>query len=71
MSGTKGSLGLSPYDAAVLVADPDAPRLFEATLAADAGLDPKDVATWVTGEYLRLRNQGTGPIDVVPAELGC
>ena len=35
------ALGLSAYDAAVLVADPDALRLFEATLAADAGLDPK------------------------------
>ena len=57
------------YDAAVLVADPDAVRLFEATLAADAGLDPKQVANWVTGDYLRLRNQATGPIDVAPAEL--
>jgi aspartyl-tRNA(Asn)/glutamyl-tRNA(Gln) amidotransferase subunit B len=28
------ALGLSPYDAAVLVADPDATALFEATLAA-------------------------------------
>ena len=54
-------LGLSAYDAAVLVADPDALRLFEATLAADAGLDPKQVANWVTGEYLRLRNQATRP----------
>ena len=60
-------LGLSAYDAAVLVADPDALRLFEATLAADAGLDPKQVANWVTGDYLRLRNQATAPIDVVPA----
>ena len=63
-------LGLSAYDAAVLVADPDAVRLFEATLAADPGLDPKPVANWVTGDYLRLRNQATGPIDVVPSELG-
>ena len=63
-------LGLSAYDAAVLVADPDALRLFEGTLAADAALDPKQVANWVTGDYLRLRNKVTGPIDVVPAELG-
>ena len=54
----------------MLVADPDALRLFEATLAADAGLDPKQVANWVSGDYLRLRNQATGPIEVVPAELG-
>ena len=66
----QAALGLSAYDAAVLVADPDAVRLFEATLAADPGLDPKQVANWVTGDYLRLRNQATGPIDVVPAELG-
>jgi aspartyl-tRNA(Asn)/glutamyl-tRNA(Gln) amidotransferase subunit B len=63
-------LGLSAYDAAVLVADPDALRLFEATLVADAGLDPKQVANWVTGEYLRLRNQASGSIVVDPAELG-
>ncbi|MBA3876744.1 MAG: Asp-tRNA(Asn)/Glu-tRNA(Gln) amidotransferase GatCAB subunit B [Anaerolinea sp.] len=51
-------LGLTPYDAGVLVADADATRLFEATLAAgaDGGLDPKTVANWVTGEYLRIRN---------------
>ena len=66
----QAALGLSAYDAAVLVADPDALRLFEATLAVDPGLDPKQVANWVTGEYLRLRNQASGPIDVAPGELG-
>jgi aspartyl-tRNA(Asn)/glutamyl-tRNA(Gln) amidotransferase subunit B len=63
-------LGLAPYDAGVLVADADASRLFEATLAADADLDPKAVANWVTGEYLRIRNAGVasdGRID--PIEL--
>ena len=34
------------------MADPDATRLFEATLAAGAGLGAKAVANWVTGEYL-------------------
>jgi aspartyl-tRNA(Asn)/glutamyl-tRNA(Gln) amidotransferase subunit B len=63
------TLGLGPYDAAVLVADPDATALFEATLAADAGLAPKAVANWVTGEYLRLRRAADGPIAVAPAEL--
>ena len=52
----RDELALSPYDAAVLVADPDASRLFEATLATDTALDPKTVANWVTGEYLRVRN---------------
>jgi len=63
------SLGLSAYDATVLVGDPDASRLFETTLAVDASLDPKQVANWVTGDFLRLRNQAAGPIEVAPAEL--
>jgi aspartyl-tRNA(Asn)/glutamyl-tRNA(Gln) amidotransferase subunit B len=62
-------LGLTPYDAAVLVADPDAARLFEETLAAEPGLEPKPVANWVTGEYLRLRKAATEPVAVDPAEL--
>jgi aspartyl-tRNA(Asn)/glutamyl-tRNA(Gln) amidotransferase subunit B len=63
------SLGLSPYDAAVVVADPDAIGLFERTLAADPGLDPKQVANWVTGEYLRLRNVESDTIVVDPDDL--
>ena len=51
-------LGLSAYDAAVLVADADAGRLFESTLAAAPALPAKAVSNWVTGEYLRLRNAG-------------
>jgi aspartyl-tRNA(Asn)/glutamyl-tRNA(Gln) amidotransferase subunit B len=51
------SLGLTLYDAAVLVADADASRLFEGTLAAAGpGIEAKAVANWVTGEYLRIRN---------------
>jgi aspartyl-tRNA(Asn)/glutamyl-tRNA(Gln) amidotransferase subunit B len=63
------SMGLSAYDAAVLVADAEAGRLFEATLAAAPGLDAKPVANWVTGDFLRIRNAATVPIDVAPAEL--
>ncbi|MGI8534662.1 MAG: Asp-tRNA(Asn)/Glu-tRNA(Gln) amidotransferase subunit GatB [Candidatus Limnocylindrales bacterium] len=63
----RASLGLSPYDAAVLVADAGATDLFEATLAADPGLPAKRVANWVAGEYLRL---GAREAAVVrPAEL--
>ena len=58
------AFGLSAYDAAVLVADPDAGALFEATLAADTSLAPKAVANWVTGEYLRLRNAAATATDV-------
>jgi aspartyl-tRNA(Asn)/glutamyl-tRNA(Gln) amidotransferase subunit B len=46
---------LSPYDASLLVATPEAGLLFEAALAADDALDPKLVANWVLGEYLRAR----------------
>jgi aspartyl-tRNA(Asn)/glutamyl-tRNA(Gln) amidotransferase subunit B len=63
------TLGLSAYDAAVLVADADAGRLFEATLAAASGLDAKPVANWVTGDYLRIRNAAAEPVSVDPGEL--
>jgi aspartyl-tRNA(Asn)/glutamyl-tRNA(Gln) amidotransferase subunit B len=63
-------MGLTAYDAAVLVADPDATALFEATLAAAPSLGPKPVANWVTVEYLRLRNASDGPVVVSPSELG-
>ncbi len=65
----QATYGLGAYDAGVLVADPDATRLFEAVLGADAALDAKQVANWVTGEYLRLRNQATDAIAVDAAEL--
>jgi aspartyl-tRNA(Asn)/glutamyl-tRNA(Gln) amidotransferase subunit B len=64
----RDAFGLSGYDAGVLVADPDAASLFEATLAAVPGASPKTVANWVTGEYLRLRNSGA-VVNVDPAEL--
>jgi aspartyl-tRNA(Asn)/glutamyl-tRNA(Gln) amidotransferase subunit B len=63
------ALGLSAYDAGVIVADVDATRVFEDTLAADRSLDPKQVANWVTGEYLRLRKLATVPIQVSPGQL--
>ena len=64
------ALGLRPYDAAVLVADPGVAGLFEATLAAGPELGPASVANWVTGEYLRLRNAaGAAPLSVDPVEL--
>jgi aspartyl-tRNA(Asn)/glutamyl-tRNA(Gln) amidotransferase subunit B len=69
----RDDVGLSPYDARVLVADPDAAAMFEATLATDGAraVSAKSVANWVTGEYLRLRNAATdeSPVRVDPAEL--
>ncbi len=71
----RDELGLSAYDAAVLVADPRATAIFEAALAAEPGLAPKAVANWVTGEYLRLakgagEGSGTGASAVDGAQLG-
>jgi aspartyl-tRNA(Asn)/glutamyl-tRNA(Gln) amidotransferase subunit B len=63
------ALGLSAYDAGVLTNDPDATALFEATLGAEPTLDAKAAANWVTGEYLRLRKTGEGPVRVDPREL--
>jgi aspartyl-tRNA(Asn)/glutamyl-tRNA(Gln) amidotransferase subunit B len=63
------TLGLSAYDAAVLTADADAGRLFEATLAAAPGLEAKPVANWVTGDYLRVRNAADGPVSIAPTAL--
>ena len=62
-------VGLSAYDAAVLVADPESTALFESTHAADAGLDPKAVANWVLGDFLRLRNAATITPSIRPSEL--
>ncbi|MDH5242978.1 MAG: Asp-tRNA(Asn)/Glu-tRNA(Gln) amidotransferase subunit GatB [Chloroflexota bacterium] len=65
------AMGLSAYDAAVLVADPDATGLFEATLAVDPAISAKSVANWVTGEYLRLRKAADAgdPVIVDASEL--
>jgi aspartyl-tRNA(Asn)/glutamyl-tRNA(Gln) amidotransferase subunit B len=57
-------LGLSAYDAAVLVADLGARDVFEGARAADPSLPAKKVANWVTGEYLRLA-KGEGGADAV------
>jgi aspartyl-tRNA(Asn)/glutamyl-tRNA(Gln) amidotransferase subunit B len=61
--------GLSAYDAAVLVADPNASAMFEAVAAASPAIPSKTVANWVTGDYLRLRNAAPGELAVQPAEL--
>ncbi len=70
----RDALGLSAYDAAVLVGDPAATALFEAALEADPRLPAKRLANWVTGEYLRLAKAGasaagSGAPRVDPVEL--
>ena len=62
-------LGLTAYDAGVLVAEPEATALFEATLAVDPDLEAKSVANWVIGDFLRLRNAGQASPTIAPGEL--
>jgi len=50
-------LGLSPYEAAVIVGDLAATRVFEALLTGHPELPPKSAANWVSGEFLRLRRK--------------
>jgi aspartyl-tRNA(Asn)/glutamyl-tRNA(Gln) amidotransferase subunit B len=50
----EAELGLSAYDAAVIVAEPRAAELFEATRSAAPELDGKTVANWVSGPLLGL-----------------
>ena len=57
-------LGLSPYDAGVIVSDPAAGALFEEALVAggpQGAAAAKALANWVTGEYLRIaKSRGDG-----------
>jgi aspartyl-tRNA(Asn)/glutamyl-tRNA(Gln) amidotransferase subunit B len=62
------ALGLSPYDATVIVGDADAVRLFEGLLAR--GILAKAAANWISGEFLRARNDGSAiDIDALIPEL--
>jgi aspartyl-tRNA(Asn)/glutamyl-tRNA(Gln) amidotransferase subunit B len=51
------TLGLSPYDAAVIVADPVMGTAFEAIHSADPNLSAKEVANLVTGDYGRAAKE--------------
>jgi aspartyl-tRNA(Asn)/glutamyl-tRNA(Gln) amidotransferase subunit B len=63
-------LGLSPYDAAVIVGEPRAAELFEATRAAAPDADGKAIANWVTGAFLGLlRVDADAAARVAPSEL--
>ncbi len=48
----RDELGLSAYDAAVIVGEPSAAALFDAARADD--VDPKALANWVSGAFLGL-----------------
>ena len=59
------SLGLSAYDAGVIVNDAIASSVFEGVLRTEPKLSAKLVANWVTGELLRLVKGSGGNVDVV------
>jgi aspartyl-tRNA(Asn)/glutamyl-tRNA(Gln) amidotransferase subunit B len=58
------ALGLSSYDADVLVSDARASAVFEEATAADPGLSSKKLANWVSGEYLRLAKSDDEEFDI-------
>lgn len=63
-------LGLSDYDAGVLVADRALANYFEAAVAAHPA-DPKAICNWVTSELLaRVPAEAVGDSPVPPAQLG-
>ena len=66
----RDALGLSAYDAGVLVNDAAATAIFETAHAADPDLAPKKLANWVSGEYLRLaKGEDDGPgVELVSGE---
>jgi len=66
----EGELGLSAYDAEVIVGEPRAAALFEATRAAAPDVDGKAIANWVIGSYLGLlKVDPDAAARVAPAEL--
>jgi aspartyl-tRNA(Asn)/glutamyl-tRNA(Gln) amidotransferase subunit B len=66
----EAELGLSAYDAAVIVAEPRATGLFEGARAAAPELDAKSLANWVTGSFLGLlKAEPEAAARVDPAQL--
>jgi aspartyl-tRNA(Asn)/glutamyl-tRNA(Gln) amidotransferase subunit B len=64
------ALGLSAYDAAVIVGDAAATALFEGALAASPATDAKALANWVTGPFLGLlRTEPDAAARVDPGQL--
>ena len=55
-----GELGLSPYDAAVIVADPVMAVAFEAIRSAGPDVPAKEIANLVTGDYGRAAKDDAG-----------
>lgn len=70
-AGAKPSYNLSPYDASVLVGEPNAPAFFEVVAS---GRDPKLAANWVTSELWGRLHAASTPLAESPVtaeRLGC
>jgi aspartyl-tRNA(Asn)/glutamyl-tRNA(Gln) amidotransferase subunit B len=66
----ESELGLSAYDAGVIVGERAAMALFEGARAAAPDADPKALANWVTGAFLGLfRTDAEAAARVDPGEL--
>ena len=59
--------GLSPYDAAVLVAEKASADFYEAVAK---GRDPKQAANWVTGDFFAALNRTGKTIETTPVSAG-
>lgn len=56
----QSELGLSPYDAGVLISDQEWSAYFEE--AVELGGDPKSICNWLMGDFAKLLNEaGIGP----------
>jgi len=60
-------LGLSPYDAGVLVNDKETAAFYEAVVAGDKR-DAKLVANWVTGDFFAALNRGGVALAEAPVD---
>ena len=64
---------LSEYDARVLTAEKAVADYFEQTVQAAAGVDPKTVANWITGQvfgWMNERGIPAGALPLTPDRLG-
>ena len=62
----EGTLGISPYNAAVLTADVETARYFEAVLSGTDAAQAKAAANWVTSELFGLLKRSGRTIDDSP-----
>ena len=62
-------LGLSPYDAGVLVNDKETAAFYEAVVA-DGKRDAKMAANWVTGDYFAALNRSGVDLSAAPVDAG-